>query len=756
MLNCGILMKSPQNILLDMVSRSSPPERHEFLEVACALSGSSVAAALLWLYDSNNPDNPNTQCDCYLLDRLRLSDETQDDTQMRQLTDDASLTGTFAFRTSKEHLHNVNDVAPTKHAGLRAWMKDHGLKHDVALSLSKPTPANKGEFVGFLQVLTRDAISVENIILLRYLAESLTQTITTRRETRLLQLSKSLFKAVDEIEHKDYITCDQWYRYAARQLVRFTQAKLCLIYSHDSRLEFKATHGALLSNDDLDVTAVPLKPDCRIRQIANDKRSVRLKRFFDSQEREDVFGTDRYDETHLNALRDILQERVSSMAAHPVVVDKQTIAVIAVFNKTVHLATTFSKVDELALETVAKSLATSLPAARINSALDTLCRLQVDEALAPSTDVPDRSPSFSIYEWLKQHVPGVSALGLYRKPFGSRSNGFKSLGGDSSIEHVITVGKKSKSAQSFNSNTGELLFLHTYPIESNANLYVSMRKKALSPHEERILKHLIAEMSHLIRSEQDSQMTLETLIQVRHVIRATLNGIGNIQPVLREYRRLAQLRDGDGLISSASFRKGLERTEQFYRRTSVLLEEAKFLLEEISAQSLQLDRHVISDIVTETCASMRCMAEYRGINIRFHDKLNPEHRKVDVDRNLIQIVLFNLVDNAIKYGYRDEDVIVDLDSEDNDWVATVTNRGSYIEEDDRARIFQKFVRKPSGPHAAQRPGTGLGLAVAKSVIEAHGGTISVHSVLKRKYPSVLAVTTFKISLPRRIVVTKGG
>jgi signal transduction histidine kinase len=249
-------------------------------------------------------------------------------------------------------------------------------------------------------------------------------------------------------------------------------------------------------------------------------------------------------------------------------------------------------------------------------------------------------------------------------------------------------------------------------------------------------------------------MQLETLMQVRHVIRATLNGVGNIQPVLREYRRISESKDGDALLSSASFRKGLEKTDHFYVRTSAVLEEARFLLEEISTSSLHLDRHSISDIVKDTCASMRCMAEYRGIEIRFHDKMHSDHRRVDLDRNLMQIALFNLVDNAIKYGYRDENVVVELESEDSNWIATVTDRGIHIPEEDREHIFQKFVRKTSGPHAAKRPGTGLGLAVAKSIIEAHGGSISVMSDIERKYPTVLAVTTFTVRLPRRITAPK--
>ncbi len=745
-------MAIQQTTLLDLVSRPSPPERHEFLRTACFLSRSRKAAALLWLYDSSS------QGDCYLLDRQIFISFSNNNTPRIETTDDPRLTGIFAHRKNTANGHSESDVDPKTNGKLKDWTEENGLVHTLALPLAKVRPMPDEEFVGFLQILTSDEISQEGNELLKYLAASLTQTIANRRETRLLELSKSLFRAIDDISSVDYVSCDQWFNYAARQLVLFTKAELCLVYSHNNRLQFTPTHGALKRPGDLDFKSLPLDPDCRIRQIATENRPIRLRRFLDENERMRVFGTPKYDATHLQSLKTILKDNINSLAACPVIVDNQTIAIIAVFNKTVHLANTFSKVDELALATVAKSLATSLPAARINSALDKLCSLQIDDALTAKIEAPTGIGSCSIFEWLSQHVPGVASLSLYRKPFGSRANGFRHLGGErlanvepppSSPFHVI---------QPLRIARGEQRFLHLYPLASDqsdsAVLCLSMRKAKLSPHEERILKHLVAEMGHLIRSEHISQMQLETLMQVRHVIRATLNGVGNIQPVLREYRRISESKDGDALLSSASFRKGLEKTEQFYVRTSVLLEEAKFLLEEISTSSLHLDRHSISDIVKDTCASMRCMAEYRGIEIRFHDKMHSDHRRVDLDRNLMQIALFNLVDNAIKYGYRDENVVVELESEDSNWIATVTDRGIHIPEEDREHIFQKFVRKTSGPHAAKRPGTGLGLAVAKSIIEAHGGSISVMSDIERKYPTVLAVTTFTVRLPRRITAPK--
>jgi two-component system, OmpR family, sensor histidine kinase KdpD len=73
-------------------------------------------------------------------------------------------------------------------------------------------------------------------------------------------------------------------------------------------------------------------------------------------------------------------------------------------------------------------------------------------------------------------------------------------------------------------------------------------------------------------------------------------------------------------------------------------------------------------------------------------------------------------------------------------VITIHNQGSFIAPHERQLIFRRFYRSPSVEHAA--PGTGLGLAVARSAIEAHGGRIWVESQRQ-------AGTTFGIELPVR-------
>ncbi|MBA4795799.1 MAG: sensor histidine kinase KdpD [Rhizobiales bacterium] len=100
------------------------------------------------------------------------------------------------------------------------------------------------------------------------------------------------------------------------------------------------------------------------------------------------------------------------------------------------------------------------------------------------------------------------------------------------------------------------------------------------------------------------------------------------------------------------------------------------------------------------------------------------------DSVLIGQVLFNLLDNAVKYG-GDEPVNVYARRDGKDVLISVTDHGKGIPPEDLDRIFEKFYRrgKPDG----RSPGTGLGLSIARGFVEAMGGRIHAESpALKKK------------------------
>jgi two-component system sensor histidine kinase KdpD len=92
------------------------------------------------------------------------------------------------------------------------------------------------------------------------------------------------------------------------------------------------------------------------------------------------------------------------------------------------------------------------------------------------------------------------------------------------------------------------------------------------------------------------------------------------------------------------------------------------------------------------------------------------------DRERLRQVLANLVDNAVKYSPADAAVEVRASAVNGRVIVEVRDRGPGVSVDDRSLIFEKFGRAKTGKTL---PGTGLGLFIARSIAEAHGGSLEV-------------------------------
>ena len=99
---------------------------------------------------------------------------------------------------------------------------------------------------------------------------------------------------------------------------------------------------------------------------------------------------------------------------------------------------------------------------------------------------------------------------------------------------------------------------------------------------------------------------------------------------------------------------------------------------------------------------------------------------VDADRERLHQVLFNLVDNAIRFTPAGGEVRIEAHRHDGSVEVSVADTGVGIPAEALPRLFERFYRVDSA-RARGDGGTGIGLAIARSVVEAHGGTISAES-----------------------------
>jgi two-component system, OmpR family, sensor histidine kinase KdpD len=98
---------------------------------------------------------------------------------------------------------------------------------------------------------------------------------------------------------------------------------------------------------------------------------------------------------------------------------------------------------------------------------------------------------------------------------------------------------------------------------------------------------------------------------------------------------------------------------------------------------------------------------------------------ITADPHLIQIVMTQLIDNALKYSPPDTPVEVQVSTEAGRALIAVRNQGLGIHDDERDRIFERFYRGRSSRGRIE--GTGMGLAIARTIVESHGGEIEARN-----------------------------
>jgi signal transduction histidine kinase len=128
----------------------------------------------------------------------------------------------------------------------------------------------------------------------------------------------------------------------------------------------------------------------------------------------------------------------------------------------------------------------------------------------------------------------------------------------------------------------------------------------------------------------------------------------------------------------------------------------------------------VGDIVRESAAA----AQTGQDEVQVRADVTTPLPTVRGDRERLRQVVTNLIDNAVKYSPAGAEVDVEASANNGLITVAVRDRGPGIASEHRTLIFEKFGRV-SGEHA--KPGTGLGLFIARSIAEAHGGTLEVAS-----------------------------
>ena len=187
------------------------------------------------------------------------------------------------------------------------------------------------------------------------------------------------------------------------------------------------------------------------------------------------------------------------------------------------------------------------------------------------------------------------------------------------------------------------------------------------------------------------------------------------------------LRNFDALSNPERTKEYLDISATELQRLSMLVDKVlKLSMFENKDIELQYEEIDLEKLVEDVIHSMRLQFEKQKATISFKT-FGPDFM-ITADRMHITSVIYNLIDNALKYSQANPTIKIEMVSISNDLQLSVSDNGIGISADYTSKIFEKFFRVPSGNHHNIK-GYGLGLSYVAEVVRKHNGTIDLETEL---------------------------
>jgi signal transduction histidine kinase len=228
---------------------------------------------------------------------------------------------------------------------------------------------------------------------------------------------------------------------------------------------------------------------------------------------------------------------------------------------------------------------------------------------------------------------------------------------------------------------------------------------------EQMRRDLIAWVSHDLQTP---------LASIRAVIEALADGVVENPETVQRYLRTAQ-----------------KDTAALSTLIDDLFQMAQF---DAGGMNLDLGLNSIADLISDTLESFSQIAQHQSIDL--HGQVSDGIDPVWIDAQRIGRVLNNLVNNALHHTPANGQVSVIASRRTEDLLIEVCDTGEGIQAADIEHIFERFYRGDKSRNRTSG-GAGLGLAISKAIVEAHGGSIQVESTPGQG-------TCFEIKLPQKV------
>jgi signal transduction histidine kinase len=315
-------------------------------------------------------------------------------------------------------------------------------------------------------------------------------------------------------------------------------------------------------------------------------------------------------------------------------------------------------------------------------------------------------------------VAGAVLVRRLRRPLDDLSAGALALA-DGDLGHRVAIGGSDEFAR----------LAHTFNRMAER---LQHQQQALN-EARNTLEHKVAERTSEVEAASQALVTADRnrrrfLADISHELRTPLT-------VIRGEAEVA-LRGGDK--DTEDYKVTLQRIVDQARHTATLVDDLLFVARaETGETRLQMRAVGLDEVIERACADAEILGRDKSIVVE--SRLDVRDVTVSGDAGRLRQVFMILLDNAVRYSQPHGLVTVTLSPSPDGFIVRVSDEGVGIAPEEVDRVFERFYR---GANAAvvHGEGSGLGLPVAKAIVEAHGGQIAVDSVLDRG-------TTISVSLP---------
>jgi len=220
----------------------------------------------------------------------------------------------------------------------------------------------------------------------------------------------------------------------------------------------------------------------------------------------------------------------------------------------------------------------------------------------------------------------------------------------------------------------------------------------------------VEKLAHAEAGRESERLRSVLLDSVTHDFRTPLTAI----------KASAQSLMGDSQLDAASRDELLTIINEETDRLDRLVGEAAQMAQlDAHAVELNLRPHHILEAIEAAMSTNQNTLSHHEVKVDVPDSLP----RVRMDLRQTEEILSQLLDNAGKYSPRGTPITITAEVQGNMLITSVADQGPGIDSIDQAMVFDKFYRGQGQRHSKQ--GTGMGLAIAKAIVEAHGGTISL-------------------------------